>query len=514
MLRPLIRRIEGGPYLRRGLGLGARAGALLVVATFSLPASANASSPPFKTLAAGFTQALYGTGLETTGVGVAFASNGDPITSGAGGPFIRYSATSTTTIHMSVVHTFTKHLNAALGLGLATGTNGALYTNGGSGVLKIDPSTAATIAGPGATEAVGGNERSIATDPQNGNLVFADGKDGNLSSVTADLATSSTFSDSLVTGVNYGLEGDGLTWDPTGSYLFLAEPLHNEIEVVSRSGEVVNKFEDTVGVGPDGLAFHEPPEAFLVSNNNDGSITRYNFSGGDYTKAPEQSVFASGGFRGDQDGVGPDGCLYVSVNETRYADGTPGGPGLVRICGNFLPAINVTPPTVTKLTPAKGPVAGGTTVKITGSRFTGVSAVHFGATAAGSFKVNSGTSITAVSPAAPAGTVDVTVTTSGGTSALVKADHFKFFPTVSSVSPTGGSTKGGATVTVTGTGFGLGSSATTIKFGTVKATSVSCASESSCTAVSPAHTAGTVDVTATVNGAASPKTAADRYTYS
>jgi hypothetical protein len=483
------------------------AGALCV------PGTAAATTHPFVFLASGYTQALYGTGLETTGVGVTFASNGDPITSGPGGPLIRYSATSTTTVHESVVHTATKHTNAALGLGLATGTNGALYTVGVSGVLKVDPGTAATIAGPGATEGVGGNERSIATDPESGNLVFADGKDGNLSSVTADLASVSTFSDSLETGIN-SEPGDGVAWDPSGAYFFQAQPLFNEITVFNRSGNVVQRIEQAAGSGADGLAFHEPPEAFLVSNNNDGSITRYDFEGGDYTKAPKQSVFASGGFRGDQDGVGPDGCLYVDTDETRYADGTPGGPGLVRICGGFLPAINITPPTVTKLSPPKGPVSGGTSVKITGTRFTGVSAVHFGATSAASYKVLSATSIVAVTPAEPAGTVDVTVTTAGGTSALVAADHFKFFPIVSSVSPSGGSTKGGTPVTVTGAGFALGTTATTIKFGTVKSTSVNCVSETSCTAVAPAHAAGTVDVRATVSGLSSPKNAGDRFTYS
>jgi hypothetical protein len=153
-------------------------------------------------------------------------------------------------------------------------------------------------------------------------------------------------------------------------------------------------------------------------------------------------------------------------------------------------------------------------VKITGSHFTGVTAVHFGATSATSYKVNSATSITAATPAVPAGTVDVSVTTTAGTSALVSADRFKFFPTVSGVSPSAGSTKGGTSVTLTGAGFGVGTGATTIKFGTAKATSVNCVSETTCTAVSPAHAAGTVDVKATVSGVASPKAPGDRFTYS
>src|SRR6185437_9723951 len=51
----------------------------------------------------------------------------------------------------------------------------------------------------------------------------------------------------------------------------------------------------------------------------------------------------------------------------------------------------------------------------------GVTAVHFGATAATTFTVNSDTSITATAPAGAAGSVDVTVTAPGGTSATSPA---------------------------------------------------------------------------------------------
>ena len=63
-------------------------------------------------------------------------------------------------------------------------------------------------------------------------------------------------------------------------------------------------------------------------------------------------------------------------------------------------------------------------VSVTGTNFTGASSVHFGANAA-SFTVNSDTSITATGPAG-AGTVDVTVTTTGGTSATGAADQFTY----------------------------------------------------------------------------------------
>jgi len=83
-------------------------------------------------------------------------------------------------------------------------------------------------------------------------------------------------------------------------------------------------------------------------------------------------------------------------------------------------------PTVTAISPASGPTGGGTAVAITGSNFTGVTAVTFGATPAASFTFNSATSITATSPGGSAGAVDIRVTTGGGTSAISVGDQFTY----------------------------------------------------------------------------------------
>jgi hypothetical protein len=86
------------------------------------------------------------------------------------------------------------------------------------------------------------------------------------------------------------------------------------------------------------------------------------------------------------------------------------------------------PPTVTRLAPKSGPAAGGTSVTITGTGFSSSATVKFGTVSAARVTVNSSTSITAVSPAGASGTVDVTVTTSAGTSAVNKKGHFKYKP--------------------------------------------------------------------------------------
>jgi IPT/TIG domain len=180
---------------------------------------------------------------------------------------------------------------------------------------------------------------------------------------------------------------------------------------------------------------------------------------------------------------------------------TPGGTSATSSADHFSYVPAGPAPTVKKVSPAKGPAAGGTSVTITGTGFTGITAVDFGSTEATSYTVNSATSITAISPAETTGTVDVTVTTPNGTSAISTKDHFAFeAPTITSVGPNSGSKAGGTAVTVTGTGFGLGSIATTFKFSKGIAIEVECTSTTTCTMLSPAAAkVETADVTATVD---------------
>ena len=103
--------------------------------------------------------------------------------------------------------------------------------------------------------------------------------------------------------------------------------------------------------------------------------------------------------------------------------GTPGGQSPTSPADQFT---YVRPPTVTTVTPARGPRVGGTTVTITGSDFTGATAVSFGGLPARGFGVVSDTLITAIAPAGPAGVVDVSVTTAGGSSSTTAADRFTF----------------------------------------------------------------------------------------
>jgi hypothetical protein len=71
-------------------------------------------------------------------------------------------------------------------------------------------------------------------------------------------------------------------------------------------------------------------------------------------------------------------------------------------------------PTVTDVSPAGGPIAGGTAVTITGTGFTGTTSVLFDGTAAITFSVVNSTTITATAPAHAVGPVDITVVAFGG----------------------------------------------------------------------------------------------------
>ena len=78
----------------------------------------------------------------------------------------------------------------------------------------------------------------------------------------------------------------------------------------------------------------------------------------------------------------------------------------------------VAAPTVTYVYPNAGPLAGGTSVTITGTDFTGVTSVTIGGVAATSVVTVSATTITADTPAGAAGAEDVVVTAGGGPGTL------------------------------------------------------------------------------------------------
>jgi hypothetical protein len=84
-------------------------------------------------------------------------------------------------------------------------------------------------------------------------------------------------------------------------------------------------------------------------------------------------------------------------------------------------------PTVTGVSPSDGSVAGGDDVTINGTGFINATAVDFGPGNPASFTEISDTEIVATSPpGSSTGTIDVTVTSPGGTSSTTGADEFTY----------------------------------------------------------------------------------------
>ncbi|HUZ29735.1 MAG TPA: IPT/TIG domain-containing protein, partial [Solirubrobacteraceae bacterium] len=173
------------------------------------------------------------------------------------------------------------------------------------------------------------------------------------------------------------------------------------------------------------------------------------------------------------------------------------------------------PPTVSGVSPNSGTGLGNTVVRITGSGFTGATAVNFGNFPGQSVSVDSDTQITVTTPPGQPGTVDVTVTTPNGTSATSPADHYTYqqappgSPTVTGVNPSSGPAAGGTTVKIAGTNF---SNAQQVMFGSQAATKFTVDYDNQITAVAPAGS-GTVDVTVTTLAGTSATSSADHFTY-
>ena len=157
------------------------------------------------------------------------------------------------------------------------------------------------------------------------------------------------------------------------------------------------------------------------------------------------------------------------------------------------------PPVVTSVSPAQGAPAGGTNVTITGSGFTGATAVKFGPNGI-NFVIVSDTKITAKTPAGT-GTVQVTVTAPTGTS--TQNVFFTYavapVPVIVGLSPSSGPVAGGNTVTISGSNL---SGATSVLFGGNAATILT-NTASQITVSAPAGAVGPVNVTVTTAGGTS-----------
>lgn len=222
------------------------------------------------------------------------------------------------------------------------------------------------------------------------------------------------------------------------------------------------------------------------------------------------SITVSGtGFEGASVTVGGNACLnvVVAIDGLSLTCDTPAGSGsaevVVTTAGGPSDPGTFTyygVPTVSDVTPTAGPLAGGTTITMTGTNLSGA-AVTVGGNTCASVTVNqAGTSLTCVTPAGSAGDATVAVTTPGGSVANAGTFTYVPVPTISGVSPATGTSYGGTTITVTGAGL----TGSTVTVGGEQCTDVVVAMDGlSLTCVTPSGTAGAADVVVTTPGGAS-----------
>jgi hypothetical protein len=204
-------------------------------------------------------------------------------------------------------------------------------------------------------------------------------------------------------------------------------------------------YDGPTGLGtPDGVPVEPPmvtqiePHEGPTTGSTKVAITGTGFTGATEVKfgsvAAKNVTVVSATSITAESPVGSAGTVNVTVT-------TPAGTSATSSADDFT---YVPAPTVTKVEPHEGPTTGSTKVTITGTGFTGATAVKFGSVKAKSFSVTTATSITAESPAGSAGTVNVTVTTVDGKSATSSADHFTYVaaPAITTVEPNTGTGAG------------------------------------------------------------------------
>jgi hypothetical protein len=164
-------------------------------------------------------------------------------------------------------------------------------------------------------------------------------------------------------------------------------------------------------------------------------------------------------------------------------------------------------PTITKISPTSGAVAGGTSVVITGVQLEGASQVLFGGTPApGTLDEVSPTEVIATSPPGAVGTVDVQVnTTFNGISAPVAADRFTYqLAKPATVTPSSGTAVGGTAVAINGTNF---AGVQQVLFGNIPAQSFTVVSTKKIIAVTPQQLVGRVPVRVVTSAGTGPSSA-------
>lgn len=227
--------------------------------------------------------------------------------------------------------------------------------------------------------------------------------------------------------------------------------------------------------------------------------TLITISGGSFR--PDTTVSVGGAAASDVTILNPTTLTAVTPSGTGVADVVVAtGAGSASVVSGFIYVAVAPVPTLSSVSPDSGPIFGGTQVALSGTGFSSVATVSFGAAAASNVTVVSDTLLFVTTPASVAGAVSVTVSGVGGSATQLDAYTYVSGPFASSLSPSSGSIAGGTAVTVSGGNFVAGATMVMVDGTTIPAGSVTVNSFSSLTFTTPAHVSGNVAVTVTTGG--------------
>lgn len=198
-------------------------------------------------------------------------------------------------------------------------------------------------------------------------------------------------------------------------------------------------------------------------------------------------------------GIAPPGALGLADVVVTHDGGTATGADLYEY---------LAPLALTSISPAEGPVAGGTLVTLVGEGFDSSTTVSFGPLRATNVTVISPTQLTALSPPGSGGAVDVVVRRGPLSATLDDGFFYTDSLAVYALVPRRGSQAGGTLVTLVGRGFAAGASVT---FDGLPATDVTMLDPSTLQARTPPHDPGIVPVVVTQGSETA--TAAQTFTY-
>ncbi|MDV9187061.1 PxKF domain-containing protein [Streptomyces sp. SR27] len=304
--------------------------------------------------------------------------------------------------------------------GLAISPDGAkvFATNVNTGTLSVVDTTTSTLAGSVQLNRYAG---SLALSPDGARAyVVATDSGGTGSLATVDTATLTVSGVLAVPAMN-------VLADPDGSRLYVATSNRDMVVVDAATGTVVST--TATGARASGMVLAPAKAAPAVT----GLAPDHGTTGGGATVTLTGTHLT--GTTAVTFGGTPATAVTVVDDHTVTATAPAHAAGTVDVAltagGRPVPAGTYTyqrpAPAVTAVAPAQGPLAGGTTVTINGTDFTGATAVTFGSVPTTAFTVENDGRITATAPAATAvGTVDITVSTPAGTSAVTTADSYAY----------------------------------------------------------------------------------------